>query len=340
VGTTVVNLRGFLNRWDAYRESRAEDSGEARAISSGEDDPLAEVTRRLQQSEPLAVYVETLARLRPGQLDRLVHLGSPPSDDGIAPRPDPAPGTGGLMNLDSSAWVKLSGDGFQMGSLDGRENERPPHEVKVADFRLSRTLVTNAQYLAFVRDTEKQSVPRNWIDGEVPAHLLEHPVVYVSWIDAEAFCTWLSSKLSSGTVRLPSEAEWEFAARGREGRTYPWGEPEPDETRANYGSSERGTTPVGSYPRGATPEGILDLTGNVWEWCQDVWHDSYEGDPPCDGSAWLKGGEPSACVLRGGAFHVDPRSLRASCRYYRVRGFRNEDVGFRVAWRAAGGPGA
>jgi serine/threonine-protein kinase len=132
------------------------------------------------------------------------------------------------------------------------------------------------------------------------------PVASVSWYEAAAYCAW-------DGVRLPFEAEWERAARGIEGREYPWGKEEPDEQRANFDRKVGNPTPVGLYPAGATPEGVADMAGNVWEWLED-W---YERD--------------RVRVLRGGSFFLDSRNLRASFRYMDVPGDRSNSVGFRCA---------
>ena len=100
-----------------------------------------------------------------------------------------------------------------------------------------------------------------------------HPVTHVTWDDAAAFCRWLS-EATGQEFRLPTEAEWEKAARGTTGRLYPWGDEPPDKNRCNFNQNVGDTTPVGQYPRGATPDtGVLDLAGNVWEWCSD-WYDA------------------------------------------------------------------
>ena len=124
--------------------------------------------------------------------------------------------------------------------------------------------------------------------------LPNHPAVTVTWYEAHAFCNWLGKKLDMRIV-LPSEAQWEKAARGPDGRTYPWGEKITPE-HANYGDTGIGsTTTVGIFPKGASPCGALDMSGNVWEWCRTKWSDSHEGksDDASEGT--------DARVLRGGA---------------------------------------
>ena len=131
----------------------------------------------------------------------------------------------------------------------------------------------------------------------------------VTWYDADAYCRWLARK-TGRPVQLPTEAQWEFAARGEEGRKYPWGEPPPSDQHANFLSSVGHATPVGIYPLGATPEGVEDMAGNVEEWCRD-WFGPYSPDEqenpvgPVDGECRL---------LRGGGFNFYPGALRAAYR--------------------------
>jgi hypothetical protein len=165
--------------------------------------------------------------------------------------------------------------------------------VLVAPFYLQPREVTNAEYRRF--DPEH--------DPGAPS---DHPVVNVSWYDAMAYAAWLG-----GT--LPSEPQWELAARGLSGRTYPWGNDRPTRSRANY-DHEAGTVPVGSFPEGATPERVEDLAGNVWEWCRDSL--------------------PNARVLKGGSFFNDETFLVASARNTLHPEGRGSVVGFRVAWMA------
>lgn len=162
-------------------------------------------------------------------------------------------------------------------------------------------------------------------------------MVHVSWTDAVAFCHWLSQRQGEKgpVVRLPTEAEWELAARGEKGRKYPWGSSEPTDELANYGRSVGDTTPVGSYPDGATPQGVLDLAGTVWEWCGD-----YNGRYPVEDESDPTGPRMGLSrVLRGGSFLVIPRSLRAACRRGDNPELRNDFVGFRVLSSSSGGLG-
>jgi formylglycine-generating enzyme required for sulfatase activity len=177
------------------------------------------------------------------------------------------------------------------GGLVGRR-------VHVSSFYLQQHEVTNAEYRRFD--------PRH--DAGAPAN---HPVVNVSWYDAMAYAAWLGGN-------LPTEAEWELAARGSVGRMYPWGNERPTRTRANYdpdgGGVGRtpGTAPVGSFPEGATPERIHDLAGNVWEWCRD--------------------GLSNARVLKGGSYFNGERYLATAPRNSLHPEGRESVVGFRVAW--------
>jgi formylglycine-generating enzyme required for sulfatase activity len=229
-------------------------------------------------------------------------------------------------------WVMVPAGEFWMGS-DSNDQEaiydgKPVHRLFLPAFQIARTPVTNAQYAIYVQATGVEP-PRGWEDGQPPKEKLEHPVVWVSWHDACGYCTWLS-RLIRKQVRLPTEAEWEKAARGdRDKRPYPWGEAF-DMVKCN--SAALGlddTTPVGVFPAGASPYGCLDMAGNVLEWTCSLWG----GYPynPHDGRENLDAPDDASRVLRGGAFWDDPQDVRCA---YRV----NDDarvvydlVGFRVA---------
>ncbi len=195
--------------------------------------------------------------------------------------------------------IKLEGGEIQMGESNPEEDGGGSRKrVWVRPFYLQRHEVTNAEYRRFD--------PRH-----APGAPGDHPVVHVSWYDAMAYAAWFG-----GT--LPTEAEWELAARGPAGRTYPWGNERPTRTRANYdydgsgGGRPTGTSPVGSFPEGATPERIHDLAGNVWEWCRD--------------------GLPNTRVLKGGSFFNGERFLAAATRNSLHPEGSESVVGFRVAF--------
>ncbi len=237
--------------------------------------------------------------------------------------------------------VDIPGGGFVMGDPQGEPDEAP-RWVTVAPFRIMRHEVTNAQYAAFVAESGHLSDPERagtgyvWTDrwrpkagadwahpvgpGDSIAAKAEHPVVQVSARDAAAFC-------AHHGLRLPNETEWEFAARGTDGRRYPWGDTPPAQgaqSRANFGTlaccapeAADGfltTAPVGRYPAGASPFGLLDMAGNVWEW-----------------TASRFPGRPHEVVLRGGGWGNNPYCLRAAYRHGNPADIGLNMVGFRCA---------
>ncbi len=146
--------------------------------------------------------------------------------------------------------------------------EQPQHTVYLADYYIAKTPVTNAQYRAFIKATDHQP-PWHWEDGLPPFARDEHPAARVSWYDALAYCQWLT-RLTGQAHCLPSEAQWEKAARGANGSLYPWGN-EFDAAKCNcVEAGECATTPVEAYAQGASPYGVLDMAGNVWEWVRRV----------------------------------------------------------------------
>ena len=205
------------------------------------------------------------------------------------------------------------------------EKEGDQHEVTLPEFLMSKYPVTNQQYAHFVEATGHRA-PRHWSGTKPPRTLLTHPVVYVSWHDAVAYCAWLTGE-KGAVYRLPTEAEWEKAARGADdARTYPWGSTF-DANRCNMYDTGIGTTsPVGIFKVGASPYGCLDMVGNVWEWTQSL----YQGYPyePDDGREDLAGAEPR--TLRGGAWDDFDGVVRCAVRSDGSPTYGDVDVGFRV----------
>ena len=242
---------------------------------------------------------------------------------------------------------------FGMGAEDGDENERPARRVHVDAFHISIHAVTNEQYAEFVRDTEHRApslreVPRLvtaaqeasyrelaapyvWPGGEMPRDRARHPVTLVTHADAVAYCEWLSAKIGRA-VRLPTEAEWERAARGGvEGRRYPWGD-DIDPSRANFLPDAKlkrhcGTRPVGSYSPNALS--LYDMSGNVWEWVAD-WYDAnaYRNAEVRNPRGPTRG---SLRVVRGGSWVThDLSQLRCAHRHTVPADTYVYSIGFRI----------
>ncbi len=228
--------------------------------------------------------------------------------------------------------VKIPGGSFNMGDLNrgGSSDEKPAHPVKVKSFNLMKHEVTFAQFDIYVEQTDAEK-PKDegWGRGN-------RPVINVNWTEASDYASWLS-EITGTRFRLPSEAEWEYAARAGSETKYPWGGSGLRE-KANYGKDICcngqasgpdkwvNSSPVGSFP--ANQFGINDMHGNVWEWVQDCWNDSYNGAPN-DGSAWLSG-DCKRHLLRGGSWSSVPDYLRSANRDGNQTVKRNNSLGFRL----------
>lgn len=195
-------------------------------------------------------------------------------------------------------WVRIPSGKFMMGDNfnEGEADEQPVHPVYLGIYYISKYEVTFDQYDRFCRDTGRNLPPDDgWGRGS-------RPVTNVSWYDANSFCTWLSQKTGKD-IHLPTEAQWEKAARGADQRRYPWGNASPTCTFTNYGCLDR-TEPVGLYPAGVSPYGVHDMAGNVAEWCKDAYASNYYnyspyGDPQGpDLGIYVK-----SRVVRGGSWN-------------------------------------
>ena len=222
-----------------------------------------------------------------------------------------------------TGWTTIPGGTFYMGSDAGGADEQPVHAVSVPAFEIMNTEVTVELYRQCVNDhacTQPHADSLcNWNLGGRD----EHPVNCVDWHQAVDFCRWAGG-------RLPSEAEWEYAARGAgQDILYPWGDDLPSCDRANYTGCEDQTWTVCNTTTGNTSQGLCDMGGNVWEWVQDWYHDGYTG-APADGSAWES---PSGeyRVLRGGSWHVLAGGLRTSYRSQAYPDAAFSYYGFRCA---------
>jgi formylglycine-generating enzyme required for sulfatase activity len=215
--------------------------------------------------------------------------------------------------------------------------ENPPFEVELAGFYMGVHPVTNAQYARFVKETGHRAPDQDswsvWKSGGYPEGKGDHPVVCVSWEDAQAYCGWAG-------LRLPRELEWEKAARGTDGRKYPWGG-EWDATKCRHdGNKGSGTTAgVWEYAEGASPNGAYQMSGNVWEWCED-WYDAKVYERCRRGDLTLPG-SGSSRVLRGGSWNfTDPDDFSASYRINLLPGSRSVSNGFRCVCGLDVSPGA
>jgi formylglycine-generating enzyme required for sulfatase activity len=231
---------------------------------------------------------------------------------------------------------------FTMGSNDD-VNEKPPHTVSLDGYWMGKTEVTVKQFGIFVDDeryiteAEKRGKAiiraggkfeeKEGITWKNPGFKQDdnHPVVCVSWDDARAYCKWLSYKKGL-SFKLPTEAHWEKAARGTDSRKYPWGNNEPDETLTNFDNKIGKTSKVGSYPDGASPYGLLDMAGNVWEWCYD-WYGIYYAESQENPTGPDSG---SKRVQRSGSWNYDAGYLRCAFRGKGTPSLCFNYVGFRL----------
>ncbi|HUP02774.1 MAG TPA: SUMF1/EgtB/PvdO family nonheme iron enzyme [Bryobacteraceae bacterium] len=220
--------------------------------------------------------------------------------------------------LEPGDLIRIPGGEFLMGQEDGRDDERPAHRVTIAPFLLCRYQITNSHYEAFRRATMRQRP-----EFTCP----EQPATSVNWFDAVAFCHWLSQEWGR-RFRLPTEAEWEFAARGgAESKLYPWGD-EPPEARPHYAERwQLGPQPVAESEPNSY--GLFDMCENVHEWCADWYDAGYYAVSPAENPPGPRAGKRRAS--RGGAWRHHVKVSRCAARSSIPPEFRYADYGFRVA---------
>ena len=291
------------------------------------------------------------------------------------PAPKPRPrhddaSTDAALSEQVGRMVEIAAGDYRMGDAigDGQPDEKPVHSVHIRAFRIAGTTVTRAQFAAFVRDTGYRTDAERDAGGAQGCYTLDlsggkwayragyswrdpgfvqadtHPIVCVSFDDAQAYIEWLNRK-TQRHFRLPSEAEWEYAARAGSVAKYPWGMDADQGCRYANGADQTPwpdagsfskkmeckdgyfyTAPVASFQ--ANDFGLFDMIGNVWQWTADCYHVTYEGAPG-DGSAWTSG-DCSRRVLRGGSWYDNPANLRVSYRRNDTTN-RNDNIGFRLA---------
>jgi len=244
------------------------------------------------------------------------------SQTAAVPAAPPAAGasktaTAGEGQILPAGMVAIPAGTFVMGRDDGTDpEETPAHSVSVSAFYIDKTPVTNAKYAGFVRHTS-HGAPPSWVNGAYAAGQGEWPVTGVSWNDAQAYC-------QAGDERLPSEAEWEYAARGAEDRLYPWGNEFSSDLVNSRGAGHNSAEPVGAHPGDASPFGVLDMSGNVWQWVADDYK-PYPGRQPAFQIP------ADAKVIRGGSFHSDREHVTTTARNLDHASARSREIGFRCA---------
>jgi formylglycine-generating enzyme required for sulfatase activity len=253
----------------------------------------------------------------------------------------------GDPRLDADPWVEIAGGSFAMGGDEEALRSVPRQIVSVAPFRMMWRPITVQDYGAFVdaggyaseawwvagrfEEKKEREQPEKWSSQRL--YHPNRPVTGVTWFEAMAFCRWASKEWNL-EIDLPTDAQWELAARGPEASTYPWGEDEPgegDDARANHCLLKGAVlhpSPVGAFPRGNRRR-LVDMAGNVWEWCGDIWSD---GGPRTPAPQSLR---DAPRVVRGGSWRGDPRLLRCACRFRFHPESRHPSLGFRVVCRGS-----
>ena len=288
------------------------------------------------ESETESIKVDLTARwaVSPKVVSEPAVVTPSPRPTPLAQPLEPTAGQERVNPIDGAVMVYIPEGEFIMGTSEKQiaallkqfpswkrewfDREKPQRTVYLDGYWIYKYEVTVAQYRKFCQDTGWQmpKAPRwGWQD--------DHPIVKVTWNDAKAYCDWAG-------VQLPTEAQWEKAARSIDGRIYPWGNEWDASKCNNYNAGQNQTTPVGSYPAGVSPYGLMDMAGNVWEWCADWFDEKYYASAPDRNPTGPASGIYR--VLRGGSWRGDgPVNFRAALRLRLLTVFRLLDWGFRCA---------
>ncbi|MCX5722632.1 MAG: SUMF1/EgtB/PvdO family nonheme iron enzyme [Nitrospirae bacterium] len=247
----------------------------------------------------------------------------PPSGVGAAPKPAGVQPPAEITGKDGVPMMLVPAGEFTMGSDKGDDDEQPVHRVFLDSFYMDKFEVTNGRFAKFVEAIQSEP-PWGFADKETPVVRSDRPVRWVNWMEAFGYCLWAGK-------RLPTEAEWEKAARGTDGRVYPWGNDQPTAAHAVFGLKEGAdmVAPIGNRDKGKSPYGVHDLAGNLYEWVTD-WYDEqfYTKNPAINPRGPVEG---TAKVQRGGSYINNSYRLRSS---FRTKGDPTEhdpNVGFRCA---------
>ncbi|MBK8877048.1 MAG: SUMF1/EgtB/PvdO family nonheme iron enzyme [Haliscomenobacter sp.] len=347
----------YLDRYPGGRFARQA----LEALDHTEEDEFWHTVQRKDTRAAYRSYLDkySIGRYRTVALERIAILRQHTAlvEPFMKPQPETAPRANQPQQETPARMVFVKGGTFEMGCTkeqgdDCFDKEKPAHNVTVKDFHIGRTAVTVADFKAFIEDSryktdaEKQGLSRIWtgseykdgkgvnwrcdVSGKVrPESESDHPVIHVSWNDAVAYCQWLAQKIGQ-RYRLPTEAEWEYAARGgQESKGYKYaGSHNLGEVAWFDGNSGGKTHPVGT--KKPNELGLYDMSGNVWEWCEDDWHGNYHG-APTDGSAWVDSPRASRRVDRGGGWDYTALHCRAVLRNDDTPSGCYGDLGFRLA---------
>jgi formylglycine-generating enzyme required for sulfatase activity len=302
-GIVVVMAIITWNLWMQLQQKRIILSAQAAATTQALEAQAAATAEALEEAEKWAPFVTI--------------LGVDPVSTAIAARQtvydvwrNP---------VDDAIYVYVPKGTFNMGSTRGEGDEQPIHPVTLDAYWIMRTEVTNAHYIRCVTSGScSRPNPGRWQDETYA----DHPITNVNWAQANAYCMW-------SDARLPTEAEWEKAARGADGRIYPWGNDSPSYVLAlaNYKNYVGSTNAVGNYPAGASPYGVLDMAGNVWEWVNDWYADDYYAQSLEYNPTGPSSGERR--VLRGGSWSSHASYIRADSRHSSNPGQQINNIGFR-----------